>query len=59
MEPDSIALIAILALLIVATLLLWMLYRSRRTAHLRDQIAEEEARRRKSPFADLTDRDPD
>lgn len=42
MSMDQTAFIAILALLIVAALLLWFLYRSRRTAALRDRFGEDE-----------------
>ncbi|MXO75668.1 hypothetical protein GRI40_10610 [Altererythrobacter aerius] len=42
MEIDQTALIAILALILVAALILWVLVRSRRTAALRDRFGETE-----------------
>jgi hypothetical protein len=42
MQIDQTALIAILALLLVAVLVMWFLYRSRRTAALRDRFGESE-----------------
>jgi len=45
MPLDPIALAAILALLLVAALLLWWLYRSRRTSALRDRFGKNEYNR--------------
>lgn len=45
MQLDQLALIAILALIFVAALLLWWLYRARRTAALRDRFGAEEYER--------------
>ena len=42
MQPDQTTVIAILALIVVAALVLWFLYRSRRTAGLRDRFGKEE-----------------
>jgi hypothetical protein len=42
MQPDQTTVIAILALIVVAALVLWLLYRSRRTAGLRDRFGKEE-----------------
>ena len=42
MSLDPLALAAILALLLVAALVLWWLYRSRRTSALRDRFGKEE-----------------
>lgn len=42
MTLDPVALAAVLALLLVAALILWWLYRSRRTAALRDRFGERE-----------------
>ena len=45
MSLDPLALVAILALLLVAALLLWWLYRSRRTSALRDRFGKDEYER--------------
>lgn len=42
MEADQTAVIAILALIVIAALLLWFLYRARRTAALRDRFGKDE-----------------
>ena len=64
MSLDPIALAAILASLLVAALILWWLYRSRRTSALRDQFGEKEYDRtlrthgaRGKAEADLLDRE--
>jgi len=45
MQPDQTTVIAILALIVVAALVLWFLYRSRRTAVLRDKFGKDEYER--------------
>lgn len=45
MSLDPLALVAMLALLLIAALLLWWLYRSRRTFALRDRFGKEEYER--------------
>jgi hypothetical protein len=64
MTLDPIALAAILALLVVAALVLWLLYRSRRTSALRDRFGQQEYDRtlgqhgaRRKAEADLLDRE--
>lgn len=42
MQTDQTAVFAILALIVVAALVLWFLYRSRRTAGLRDRFGKDE-----------------
>ncbi|MGX7950976.1 hypothetical protein ACWPM1_00270 [Tsuneonella sp. HG249] len=42
MQTDQTAVIAILALIVVAALVLWFLYRSRRTAALRERFGKDE-----------------
>jgi hypothetical protein len=48
MQTDQTAVIAILALIVVAALVLWFLYRSRRTAALREKFGKEEYDRTKA-----------
>lgn len=48
MQTDQTAVIAVLALILVAALLLWWLYRARRTAALRDRFGAEEYERTRS-----------
>lgn len=64
MQLSETAVIAILALLLVAALILWFLYRHRRTAALRDRFGEDEYERtlaqrggRGKAEADLLDRE--